>query len=61
MMWIAIGCLIVGLILLIAMFVWNSASIKSPSKRASFQKWHGTLQISYLVLFMASAVLFLIW
>lgn len=61
MMWIAIGCLIVGLILLVTMFVWNSSSVKDPSKRAAFMKWQGLIQIGYLVLFIAAAVLFLIW
>lgn len=61
MMWTAIGCLIAGLILLIAMFAWNSAAAKDPAKMEKFKKWQGTLQVGYLIFFMASAVLFLIW
>ncbi len=61
MMWTAIGCLIAGFILLIAMFIWSAASKKDPAKRQSFKKWQGTMQVCYLLFFMAAAVLFLIW
>ena len=61
MMWTAIGCLIAGLILLVAMFVWNSTSAKDPARRAAYERNKGYLQIGYLLLFIASAVLFLIW
>ncbi len=61
MMWTAIGCLIGGLILLIWMLIWNSTSQKDPASRASYTRWQGLMQVAYLALFMASAVLFLIW
>lgn len=61
MMWTAIGCLIAGLILLISMFAWDSASSKDQSKRAAYETWRPRLQVGYLLLFMASAVLFLLW
>lgn len=61
MLWTAIGCLIAGVIIMIAMFWWQSAAIRNPESWAKFNKWRMPMMIAYLILFIASAVLFLVW
>ena len=61
MMWTAIGCLIAGVLVMIAMFIWQGTAIKDPEKWATFNRWRMPMMVTYLLLFIASAVLFLIW
>lgn len=61
MLWTAIGCLIGGIVLLGVYFVWDSVSSRDEERRRRFARWRPAVQVGYLVLFMAAAVLFLIW
>lgn len=61
MLWTAIGCLIAGVIVMIGMFVWQNRAIKNPDEWSRFNRYRGLLQIIYLLLYIAAAVLFLIW
>lgn len=61
LMWTAIGCLIAGILVMIAMFIWQGKAIKDPEKWDTFNSWRIWMMVLYLILFIASAVLFLIW
>ncbi len=61
MLWTAIGCLIAGVLVMIGMFWWQGVAIKSPEQWARFNRWRIWLMVVYLLLFMAAAVLFLVW
>lgn len=61
MLWTAIGCLIGGLVLLAIYFIGDARSKKSEECKVRYTKVKGYIQVAYLLLFMASAVLFLIW
>lgn len=60
MLWIAIGCLIAGVIVMISMFVWQGRAIKDPSEWARFNRCRMPMMVAYLLLFIAAAVLFLL-
>lgn len=61
MLWTAIGCLIAGVVVMIGMFVWQNRAIKNPDEWRRFNRYRGLLQVIYLLLYIAAAVLFLIW
>lgn len=61
MLWTAIGCLITGVIVMIGMFWWQGVAIRNPEKWSAFNRYRGIMQVAYLALFIAAAVLFLIW
>lgn len=61
MLWIAIGCFIGALIVFNAMWVWKSRASRDPAKLERFLKYKTYMQIAYFLLFIASAVCFLLW
>lgn len=61
MLWTAIGCLIAGVVIMIALFVWQGQAIKSPEKWETFNRYRGLMQVLYLLFYVAAAVLFIIW
>ena len=56
----AIGCLIAGIIVMISMFVWQERAIKNPSAWGRFNRCRMPMMVTYLLLFIAAAVLFLL-
>lgn len=61
MLWTAIVCLVIGVIVMIGMFVWQNKAIKNPDEWSRFNRWRMPLQVIYLLLFVAAAVLFILW
>lgn len=61
MLWTAIGCLIGGIVLLAIYFIGSYRATKSEECKVRYQKVKGYIQIAYFLLFVAAAVLFLIW
>lgn len=60
MLWTAIGCLIAGVIVMISMFVWQAKAIKDPASWAKFNRGRMPMMVTYLLLFIAASVLFLL-
>lgn len=61
MLWAAIGCLIAAVIIFNAMWIWQSKASKNPEKLEVFLRYKTAMQISYFLLLVAAAVLFIIW
>ncbi|RXE73002.1 hypothetical protein ED551_10810 [Muribaculaceae bacterium Isolate-013 (NCI)] len=60
MLWTAIGCFIAGVVVMISMFIWQGKAIKNHEEWGVFNRWRMLMMVAYLLLFIASAVLFLL-
>ncbi|HAP29976.1 MAG TPA: hypothetical protein DCR26_07620 [Porphyromonadaceae bacterium] len=60
MLWTAIGCFIAGVVVMISMFIWQGKAIKKHEEWGVFNRWRMLMMVAYLLLFIASAVLFLL-
>lgn len=61
LLWIAIGCFIVALILFNMLWIWRGRAQKNPERLPSFLRYKTALQIGYFIFFIAAAVCFLLW